>query len=535
MTHGCLSNLGRRTRRASPLIATALWFLCPLQSWGQAAPIRFPKASDGYTITPSNTRSEKAPEGYAGRTDEETLTAVGNTPATMGKTFVARFMLANKIKVCPAADGTTEGTGVFSLSLDYTDVQPSGTNRLHIEMKTDGRYKGEVGDDAWLINPVQAEIDYSYIVSGSIRDPSGALATPAGSNATQHITIPFTVGRDVSAPTVGAFSGGDPTGGGYSQAVIAANALLYWAGVYYSEAQTEWRGRSRCVDAVFNPPSYTTRIVPGGQTTVKAEVKTKTGETVRARFFDARPRAGFDGRSVSGVSVTPTEGTSDVGAPITFTFTAPTARASSTGFSVSATSRAGITTGDWDAGLGTDWRGQISLLTTNTGDAGVNELQTWSNTSATQITVKIDERAGWAYGHTEVHLMGVRRQRALRGGAITLILDSSDVTDGTLDEVVPARVEVVYPSSGTYAIQVHAAFKKEGQSHTQSCNRNTGCRASQQQLLMGATLGAMTGTVDDPNHLQGSKTETRTGSGYQGTGTITTTITWDLAREGTGQ
>ena len=119
--------LGRRIRRASALIATALWFVCPLQSWGQAAPIRFPKASDGYTITPSNTRSEKAPEGYAGRTDEETLTAVGNTPATMGKTFVANFKLANKIKICPAADGTSEGTGVFSLSLDYTDSTTTGS------------------------------------------------------------------------------------------------------------------------------------------------------------------------------------------------------------------------------------------------------------------------------------------------------------------------------------------------------------------------------------------------------------------------
>ena len=85
--------------------------------------------------------------------------------------------------------------------------------------------------------------------------------------------------------------------------------------------------------------------------------------------------------------------------------------------------------------------------------------------------------------------MGVRRQRALRGGAITLILDSSDVTDGTLDETVEAAVEVVYPTSGTYAIHVRAPFKKEGQSHTQSCNRNTGCRASRQQLLLGANFG----------------------------------------------
>ena len=160
-------------------------------------------------------------------------------------------------------------------------------------MKTDGRYKGEVGDDAWLINPVQAEIDYSYSVSGSIRDPSGAIATPAGSNQTQHITIPFTVGRGLSAPTVGAFSGGDPTGGGYSQAVIAANALVYWAGVYYSEAQTQWRRRSRCVDAVFSPPSYTTRIVPGGQTIVEGRGQDEDWRNCEGPFLRCTCQSGL--------------------------------------------------------------------------------------------------------------------------------------------------------------------------------------------------------------------------------------------------
>src|SRR5687767_11540928 len=197
----------------SALAAAALGLLaCPLQSWGQTGPIRIPKAGEGYTITRSNIRSDRAPAGYTGKTDAETLTAVGNTPATMGKTIVARFMLANKIKICPAADGTSEGTGVFSLSLDYTDQQSSGTTRLHIKMKADATYKGEVGVDAWLINPVKADIDYTYSVSGSIRDVSGAISTPAGSNSAQRVSIDFTVGRGLSAPGIGAFSGGDPTG-----------------------------------------------------------------------------------------------------------------------------------------------------------------------------------------------------------------------------------------------------------------------------------------------------------------------------------
>lgn len=524
------------THRVSALVVVVCGVLaCPLESWSQSGPIRIPKEGEGYTITRSNIRSDPAPAGYAGRTDSETRTAVGNTPATMGKTIVARFKLANKIKICPAADGTSGGSGVFSLSLDYTDQQPSGTTRLHIEMKTDGTYKGQVDDDAWLVNPVNAEIDYTYTVSGSIRDPSGAIVTPAGSNVAQHIKIPFTVGKGMSAPGVGAFSGGDPTGGGYAHAVGAGTALVYWAGVYYSEAQTRWRGAERCVSVVFTPPSNTTRLVPGGKTTVKGEVKTKTGETVKARFIDARTIAGLNGYSVSGASVTPTAGTSDVGTPASFVFTAPGEKVGKTGFLVGATSRAGVTDGEWLAGVGDDWSGRISVLTTNTGDAGADELRNWSNTSVTNITAELKDSKGTATAYTEVHYIGVRRQKALRGGAVIVIFDSSDVTEGTHSDEAPAAVEVFYPSSGSYAIRLHAIFKKEGKAHHQACNRNTGCQDSEQQLLIGATLPGMTGTLDDPNHLQGSKTETKTGGGHQGTGTITTTVTWDLARQGTSK
>lgn len=520
----------------SALAAVVLGFLAfPLQSWSQTAPIRIPREGEGYTITRSNTRSDPAPEGYAGRSDAETLTAIGNTPATIGKKIVAHFKLANKIKICPAADGTSGGTGEFSLSLQYTDEQPSGTSRFRIEMKTDATYKGEVGDDAWLINPVKAEIDYTYTRSGSIRDASSAIATLPGTNNNQHIAMPFTVGRGLSAPSIGAFSGGDPTEGRYAEAVGAGTALVYWAGVYYSEAQTQWRNRGRCVSAVFTPASNTTRLVPGGQTTVKGEIKTKTGEIAKARFVNARTIASLNNRSAMGAGVAPTQGSSDVGAPMTFVFTAPPQKVDRTGFLVDVTSRAGMTEGEWIAGLGTDWSGRISLVTTNTGDAGANELQTWSNTSATQITAEFKDGKGRAYGHTEVHNLGVRRQKALRGGAVTVIFDSSDVTDGTHSDDVAASVEVAYPSSGRYTIGLHAPFQKEGKTHTQSCNRNTGCRSSEQQLLLGATMPAMAGSIEDPNHLKGSKSETKTGVGYRGTGTITTTVTWDLAREGTGK
>ena len=308
--------------RKSALAVFALGFLaCPLQSWSQTGPIPIPRNGEGYTVTRSNVRSAPAPEGYAGRTDGETQTAVGNTPATTGKTIVTKFLLANKIKICPAADGTSEGTGVLSMSVDYTDQQASGTSRILIEMKAEATYKGEVGDDAWLVNPVKADIDYTYTHSVSIRDASGAIATPAGSSSAQRISINYTVGRGLSAPDIGAFSGGDPTGGRYAEAFGAGTALVFWAGVYHSEAQAKWRDRGRCVSAVFTPPSNTTRLVPGGETTVKGEIRTKTGETVRARFLNAR--------TIGGGVVAPTDG---VGAPLPFVSRRPVRRWTGRGF-----------------------------------------------------------------------------------------------------------------------------------------------------------------------------------------------------------
>src|SRR5262249_44112452 len=154
------------------------------------------------------------------------------------------------------------------------------------------KYKGEVGDDAWIKNPVKAEIDYTFTLSGSTRAAGGGVTTPAGSNVSQHLTFPFSVGGAMTAPDIGAFSGGDPTRGHYADAYGAGTALVYWAGVYYSIAQTRWRQPRTCVEVLFTPPSSTERLVPGGKTTVKAEIKTKAGEGVKARFMNAQAYSG---------------------------------------------------------------------------------------------------------------------------------------------------------------------------------------------------------------------------------------------------
>jgi hypothetical protein len=162
----------------------------PIRGWGQ---VQIPKPSDGYAITKTDA-SHAAPAGYEGRSDVSTQTLVGNTPATAGKRYVSHFTLGNTVKTCPQADGTVEGEGEFSIALDYTDAQASGTSTLHIDMRAIAKYKGTVGDNAMLGGPVNADIDYSYRQSGSMRGATGAIATSPPSEVAQHITIPFTAG-----------------------------------------------------------------------------------------------------------------------------------------------------------------------------------------------------------------------------------------------------------------------------------------------------------------------------------------------------
>lgn len=509
------------------LVALA-FVVFPLRSWSQTGPIIVPKKGDpGWNVTQVDS-SQPAPAGYEGRTDTSTLTAVGTAPETAGKRIVARFTLGNQIKTCPNADGTAEGEGMFSLSVDSTNAQPTGTSRQQIAMSTKGTYKGDVGDDAWIKNPVKAEIDYKYKLSGTIRDASGAIATPAGSDVSQHLTFPFSVGGAMTAPEIGAFSGGDPTKGHYADAFGAGTALVYWAGVYYSIAQTKWRQPRTCVDVDFAPPSYTLKVVPGAKTTVDAEVMTKTGASVKAHFQDAR---GYQGGGVS-----PAEGTSDVGSPMKFTFIAPTQKATKPGFGVEATSRAGVAQGEWFAGLGTGWSGHVSYTHSHTGDRGENELQTWSYSTATGIAVDLKDGKGTANGYTEIHDLRRQRQKALRGGSITLINAGSQSIEGSFADAAPATVDVVMvnPAIGTYTVQLDYIFK-EGKARTQMCGR-TDCRESEAQLLIGPLRPGISGRTDDPNHVKGSKTETRNVPGYGGVSTvITSTITWDLAREGKGQ
>ena len=512
------------------LVALGL-VLFPLRGWSaEPSFIHIPKKGEpGWDVTtgPGTGSSGPAPSGYEGRTDSESLTANGKdgTPQA-GKHITASFTLGNKIKTCPLADGTAEGDGVLSFSVDSQNAQSNGTDIIHIEIRAEAQYKGQVDDSGYLAGPVNAEIDYSYTQTGRFRSISGGILNNPPVNVHQHITIPFAVSRQMEQlPSIGDFSGGDPLQTHYVQAVGLGYALTFWGGIFYSMAQAKWT-HGQCAQIAFNPPSNTVAL--GAQVTVKADVKTKAGEVVRANFGDAHAYAG---------TVVPEGIGSNVGSPMKFTYVAPDKKVPNAGFSVKATSRAGNTEGEWKAGLGTGWNGEISC-TQEFHDGGNVEVQTFSGSSVTRIIIDVKNGVGTAHGYASASSFGVNRQPALRGGVKTLIISDSSHGDGTLEDSSPAKVEVfLNQNNGTYSISADYEFKAEGKIHGVMCGRDGGnCQQADGPLVIASCFGnTLRGKFSDPTQLHGSARDDKTHGGMYGNGTSSNTVTWDLGRQGSGK
>ena len=494
---------------------------CPLRS--QAA-FEIPHEKDGYTTTRCCETDVPAPAGYEGRTNTSTQTAVSKISATKGMSFVNHFTMQNEIKTCPAADGTVEGHGEFSLSFDFKNMQATGTSTIHIDMSTKAKYKGTVGDDAFLTGPVNADIDYTYtLTTGGVWQGPGPRPPPA--QVSQHFTTTFAVTPGANLPSIKPFDGGDPTNGNLGQAIVAGQALVFWAGFYYSVAETKWTQENTCVQIAFNPPSESRQPALGSETKVNAEIKTKSGEGVRGKFLDVKA-------NTAGESVSITSSATDPGSPAIFTYTAPNKKVDHAGFSVNATSRGGVARAYWKTGLGTGWSGQITVSHVYDGDAGRNDLQFWSNSDATRVTITVKDGVGTAYIYHEGRNIAINKQKALRGGAITLIDGDRSDSETSAEGGGPATVGVELSQDGTYSLTATFAPVPPGTTHYTSCVRED-CTSVDKPFPIAPFLPAITGKVDDPNHLHGSQNSTTLHMGYSKKGTTTSTLTWDLWRQGT--
>lgn len=491
--------------------------LFPLPVWS-AGPLHIPGPGEGYQISPPSDSSQSAPAGYEGRTDTSTQTAVGNTPATNGKRYVSHFTLGNQIKTCPSGDGASEGTGLFSVSVDYTDAQANGTSTTHVQMLAKAKYKGQVGDDAYLKNPVMADIDYTYDQSGSMGQHGGPIATPAGSHVAQHITIPINVGTGLAPPDFGAFGGGDPAQAHYVDAFGAGTALAYWAGIYYSVAQMKWRS-GECAQISFAPPSNTVNMTPGANQIVSADVKSKEGQSAQGKFDESQAFGG---------TVSPQSGA----VPMKFNYTAPVQAVKNAGFETKATSRAGIAIGEWQSGVHGGWSGRISFELTNDAPEIHEQMRDYSGHGRYETALFFKNGVGTAMSRAEMKSKLELRQNALRGGARTIIKSDSADFDGSAEGNSQAAVEVsIDKNTGTYRIYISWDSKQIGQPiHSVSCHRETCTTRDGNMLWAGQErVTAIDGKLDDLTHLHGSRTDQSNGPRDYITGKQTHTVTWDVS------
>jgi hypothetical protein len=515
-------------------LAVLCFALVAPPGWGEQEVFMPGPNAVGYSNVPQDT-TQKAPEGYEGQTHKLVATSTGNTPATKGRVFVLNLLLSNEIKICPKADGTSEGEGEYSVVEEFSDDQG---NAGKIAMDAKAKYKGKVGDDALLDGPVKADIDYTYSRSGSFPDKSGTIFSPPAVNVQQHVTMDITVGAAGSndIPGLSGWVAGNVAQDRISNAFDAANAVAFWAGVYYGVAETEWT-HGGCVLVVFDPPSHTVKPAPGTQVKVKTQVQTRDGEITKAHLVNAQPFAGSN--------VEPGEGVSDVGAPLTFTFTAPLNKPTDglgTGFQVDAVSRAGVakdqTAGDWKATLGKDWGGQITYSSTRSGDTGHNDLQTWAFSANTFFMIWVQDGAADASGHAEESDLQETRQGVFSGGSVTMVVDHSSSTLGSVEGFSKGKVHVdLDMERKTYRIRLDLGLIPPGRASIVDCDRKKGCTPETQPFYIVPNFQSLieSRAFDDPNHVHGSKTTVANGLGRGKNGTLTETLTWDLARDGVRQ
>lgn len=497
----------------------------PLRGWAQLV---FPKASDGYDIKKTSDVFQLAPAGFEGHKTVVTQTATGNTPATAGKSYVMTITISSQVPDCPKADGTEDGDGEMSVVVDFKNTQASGPGTAHTSMHSTAKYKGKVDDDAKLIDPVKAEIDYAFSQSGG---PAGASYVP------QHLTLPVTVsGADI--PGIGKVSGGDYALGHFSNALDAGYALAFFGGVAYGGAQTKWSMPDTCVQVVFDPPSFSRQPVPGSNVKVNAYIKTKGGEGVRGKFPEAIAGAGngsIEARANRDESVSVTSSNTDPGSPAIFYYTAPSKKLPHMGFIVAATSRGGTATGVWETGLGTNWSGQITATKISPGVDKSSDLITSHHYEATRITINLRDGVGTATGYSEVHGYGENRHYVSDGGGKSHIeVVAYDSDEGMVQGEVKATGGVLLDTlTHHYTVNVGLASNfPTGKSSTTSCYEGK-CTSKVDAFSVESILPLMGGNFTDPNHVSGSLDlgkplfpgASPTAGSYL--------ITWDLARTGT--
>lgn len=178
------------------------------------------------------------------------------------------------------------------------------------------------------------------------------------------------------------------------------------------------------------------------------------------------------------------------------------------------------------------WNGQLSyVLEVNAPDVH-DRLRSYSGHGRYVTTVVLTNGVATVTRSANVKSDLEMQQQARRGGAITLIKSDSITVEGSIPESSSAAIVdiAIDRNRGTY--QIFPTWKEEavGKIHRVACHREEPC--TNLDVDFGADqmrLEAITGKLDDPDHLQGSNPpQISSVSRDYITGQQTLTVNWDL-------
>jgi hypothetical protein len=149
-----------------------------------------------------------------------------------------------------------------------------------------------------------------------------------------------------------------------------------------------------------------------------------------------------------------------------------------------------------------------------------------------RVTYNVRDDVATATGQAEVNSMATRKQKALRGGAITIITESRESSSGSANGTSPASVNIsLNKAKGTYSIGASIDSTIAGNVHGSICGKDGKCQQSDSPLYVDSCVEDMRGSLSDLNSLHGTMSDKKP-AGYQGKGSKTLTVTWDLSRKG---
>ena len=147
----------------------------------------------------------------------------------------------------------------------------------------------------------------------------------------------------------------------------------------------------------------------------------------------------------------------------------------------------------------------------------------------TIVTVK--NGVAVASRQAEMNYESAMLQKALRGGAITYIINDSSKISASAAGTSEATLGVgVDPAMGVYRISPTWPSNVTGKEHKTDCHRET-CTTEELDFPADPVPpSTIVGQIDAPNHLKGSKTDKGPSADGLLKGQQTLTVTWDLTR-----